>query len=51
MGNIEAKHPVTSQDKAKHPVTSQEALWNADESCWDNMSLQVLRKLVESMPS
>lgn len=36
-------------EKAKHSVISQEALWNAVRSCWDNMSQQVLHKLVESM--
>ena len=38
-------------EKAEHCVTSQEALWSTVKSCWDNMSHQVLHKLVESVPA
>ena len=38
-------------ERAKHSLTSPEALWNTVKSCWDDMSQQVLHKLVESMPA
>ena len=38
-------------EKTEHPVRRQEALWINVESCWDNVSRQILDKLVESIPA